>query len=460
MATIKYRLHSKTENAPIYLRLSLGRAKTEKGEKPKYISYQRKIGLSINSKDWSATGLPKQNNPTNKNLTTNLRKLTTSILQDLNDANSIGTEVNGEWLSYRIDLYYNRVEEKGRDPLKQNLEYWIKHIIETAHTRVNGKKGIGLSESRIKAYNGLLTTLQEYQAEHKNIVKIIEMNKAKFDEIKLWLFDVCMYAPSTAIKKLIDFKRVVKEAKEKNIIVANDFENIKFPSVETYDNDMDVITLTLSDIEKIENVNLVSDALINARKWLILSCFTGQRGKDLTTRIIKDNFILKNDRLRIEIKQEKGNKQVLIPVLPRTKEIFDKGLPYIISMQKLNKHIKKVCEIAEINEMIIGKKREKIFNSFRNKMVDRHVKGNRPKYEYIGTHTGRRTFATIHYDLEMSVQTIMQVTGHKKEVTFYKYINRQSEKHIETFDNLYDELEKKVKKQTNLRVVKNLAINQ
>ncbi|MCP4179439.1 MAG: integrase, partial [bacterium] len=99
MATIKYLLQSKSESAPIYLRLSISRNKNLK----------RKTGLHINPKDWSkATGLPKQNNSDNKNLTTDLKDLSLFILKSLNDANIKGIEITGEWLLHNIEVYYKR----------------------------------------------------------------------------------------------------------------------------------------------------------------------------------------------------------------------------------------------------------------------------------------------------------------------------------------------------------------
>ena len=140
MASIKLQLQSKSENAPIYLRLSIKRD----------FYLKRKTGLNINPKDWSdKTGLPKQNNPTNKNLTSKLRNLTNTIFQNLNDANSSGTEINGDWLNYRIDLYFNRVQEIGKE--SNLLTDSIQRIINTAFTRKNGKGGVGLSVSRINA---------------------------------------------------------------------------------------------------------------------------------------------------------------------------------------------------------------------------------------------------------------------------------------------------------------------
>ena len=98
MATIKFLLQSKSDNAPIYLRLSVNRS----------ISLKRKTGLFINPKDWSvATGLPKQNTSSNKNLSTKLTGLSNGIIKRLNDANSQGITLNGDWLEDAIDLHFD-----------------------------------------------------------------------------------------------------------------------------------------------------------------------------------------------------------------------------------------------------------------------------------------------------------------------------------------------------------------
>ena len=104
MASIKLSIQSESDNASVFLRLSIRRG----------FYIKRKTGIAINSKDWSSTsGLPKQNNPKNKNLASKLRKLTTYILDRLNESNSIGDEIDGEWLSHSIDVFFNRAQEKG-----------------------------------------------------------------------------------------------------------------------------------------------------------------------------------------------------------------------------------------------------------------------------------------------------------------------------------------------------------
>ena len=156
MATIKYLLQSKSDNAPIYLRLSLDRNK----------SLKRKTGLNINPKEWStSTGLPKQTKPTNKNLTTDLRKLSTIILDNLNRANSKGELVTGDWLNYNIDLHFDRINaDKESNLLVDHIQY----IIDNAPTKVLPGGRIGLSKRRVKSYVTFKGIIEKYEKFLKN----------------------------------------------------------------------------------------------------------------------------------------------------------------------------------------------------------------------------------------------------------------------------------------------------
>ena len=436
MATINYKLQSKSESAPIYLLLSAGRRKI----------IFRKIGKSINSNNWSSkTGLPKQTIPSNKNLTTKLRKLKTFILDNLDDPKNKSKDELGDWLSYNIDLFFNRITDSEQSELVTDN---IQIIIDTAHTRDNAKKGIGLSLCRINSYKRLKALFNEFQDFKKHKVK--ELDKTKFDEFKTWLLDDKNYSPTYSLKKISDLKTVCKDARSRGVETSPQLNDIKVKQVSAYDDDMDVIILTPSEIEKIEKAELPTKALINARKWLILACFTGQRGEDLTTRIKTDNFEQYGENLIIKITQQKGNKSVIIPVLPKVKEIYENGMPYIVSTQKLNKHFKQIGKIAKIDTMIMGR----IIEASPNKSEKRKrgIKKLRPKYEYISTHIGRRSFASNHYG-KIPTPIIMRVTNHSKESTFLTYINQTDNSHIDTFLDYYKAKEKTEKK-ANLKVIK------
>ena len=47
----------------------------------------------------------------------------------------------------------------------------------------------------------------------------------------------------------------------------------------------------------------------------------------------------------------------------------------------------------------------------------------KPKYEYISSHTGRRTFATNLLNKGVAAEIVMNFTGHKDYKSFSKYVN-------------------------------------
>ena len=69
--------------------------------------------------------------------------------------------------------------------------------------------------------------------------------------------------------------------------------------------------------------------------------------------------------------------------------------------------------------------------------IKRKVKVKKEKYHFITTHTGRRTFATLHYK-KLPHEDIMEVTGHKRISTFLLYIGMNDDTHIDGFHKLYD----------------------
>jgi hypothetical protein len=299
MATISFLYRSTKSKAPITLRLLYrwGGKDYVHGSKTKLLvhgDYWKNIH-SANKKNETA-----EIKNLRLELNSELVKIENFILEAFHNEFDIKS-INKEWLVNTIYKYYNPVD---KSPQSDTILYWIDYMVENAHLKANSKGNYGLSYNRVKAYRNLKTTLKEYQ--ERDLLRVVDFSLAKFNDLHKWLINKKKYAPSTAIKKLTDLQVVIKEAKKNRAVIADDFDYVKFSKVETYDDDMDVITLSEEDIDKIESVNLDSDALINARKYLILSCFTGQRGNDLINRIIEDNFESYGSDLVIKFKQEKG----------------------------------------------------------------------------------------------------------------------------------------------------------
>ncbi|WP_040279355.1 tyrosine-type recombinase/integrase [Psychroserpens damuponensis] len=453
MATVNFYYRSTKKKAPLTIRFlyrdysTPSTVKVRKSKESKEVPYtdvtlNAKIELEVTKEYWE-TQNKRGVSGTNKNLKPEIDKKLLSIENHLlesfkNDKEIIS--INSDWLNKELEKYYN---PKKIDPKAKYLSYWIDYIIDNADNIETSKNTVGLSKNTIKGYNDIRNVIKRYQ--DFETTKIKSLNKDWFNDFFEWLKINEKYSHNTAVKKVSILKTVINKASKK-VETANDLDKLEIKTVNTYDEDTDVITLTLEDIQKIQNYNFESKAFLNARKWLLLAIYTGQRGNDLLNGMIKENFKKDGDNYKIELKQIKTGKKVVIPVLPAVKEIYKNGLPYKVSQQKLNKHFKDICKLAEIDNLILGK--------LRNKKTNRLEKKLRPKYEYISTHTGRRTFATLHFN-ELPHQSIMKVTGHKKYATFLQYVQKESEEHLDTFNDYYKKLEDK--KETQFTVIKNAS---
>ena len=434
MATIKYQILSKSENAPIYLRLSIKRG----------LSPRTKTGLHINPKDWSSTSYPKTNIDTNKKLKSDLQKLETYILNKVNNANSEGIVISTTWLKHNIDLHFGRITETTQSNLLTDA---IQSIIDEAPTRKNAKGGIGLSKSRVNAYTSLKNTITEYQKQDAFKVKDVNIKFAK-DFLK-YLLNTKKYQKSTSLKKLADLKTICTDAEFYGTETNPQFKKIQSAKP----NNENILYLTLKELQAVEDVVLLSDALKNARKWLLLGCNIGQRGGDLLL-LNETNFINRNDLEVIELKQQKTDKNVTIPVLPKIKEIIKDGFPYKTSIQKLNKHIKEICKLAGINELIKDSKIT-VIEKGKGSKEKRKISGIYPKWELMASHVCRRSFCTNLYGI-LPTPLIMSISAHSSEKMLLNYIGKDSIDFAQQIADFYTLQALKEKKEPQLKVIKNL----
>jgi|TARA_R110000764_G_scaffold182525_1_gene268304 integrase len=436
MATVKYQLLSESENAPIYLRLSVRRGLTPR----------TKIGLHISPKNWSTiSNFPKTTSATNKKLKSDLQKLETYILDGVNNANTKGETINTAWLKHNIDLFFERITETTQSDLLTDA---IQSIIDEAPTRKNGKGGIGLSKSRINAYNSLKDILTDYQKQNSYKVKDVNVKFAK-DFLK-YLLNTKKYQKSYALKKIADLKTVCNDASFYGIETSTQLKKID----STKTKNENILYLNPKELQAIEEVVLLNDALKNARKWLLLGCNLGQRGGDLL-QLDETNYKKINSLEVIQLKQQKTDKNVTIPVLEKTKEIIKSGLPYKISIQIFNKYIKEICKLAEINEPIKDSKITVIEKGKGNK-EKRKVSGIYPKWELMASHVCRRSFCTNLYGI-LPTPLIMSISAHSSEKMLLNYIGKDSLDFAQQIADFYTLQALKEKKEPQLQVIKNAS---
>jgi integrase len=436
MASIKFRLRSTADkNVSIKVRLILGRGKQD---------LELNTGFSINPKDWSeSTDLPKQNNTENKVIFNNLKKLESFLFKSLNNDMGATIVIDSFWLNSKINDCFERVL-KTDEGLITN---YIQNIIDTADTRkvkVKGGYKHGLSLSRKNSYIATKNVLKEYEAKTKKQIHFIDINQILIDKFENWLLKTKNYAINTSSKHIANIKTVCIEAENKGIQV-NSYAKQMTVATES-DEDRYIQTLSFSELDEIRKAEIKSEAYQNARKWLLIGCEIGQRGGDLLD-ITPDNIRYKGGNMYLDIVQQKTKKPITIGIIaPHVIDIIENSFPYKISTQKLNDHIKKVCEIAKINTMTEGK----IYDA----KTGRKVFDKYEKHKLITTHSFRRSFCTNYYK-RIPTPVLMGISGHSKESIFRVYINAPEDKdeNADLFMKFYNEIHKD--KAPEMKVIKN-----
>jgi integrase len=265
----------------------------------------------------------------------------------LNQFENTIEEVNKEWLKNVINEYYNPTQvEAITNELIKYFDYF------------KAQKKSENTESTEKKYNTIQQLLKKFEASTNKTILIKDVNEI----FKKSFEDFCnkhQYSHNTTARALRSIKTICKHAQHNGIEVSHQLDGLKAKYKKT-----DNIYLTFEDLNKIETIepNKLTESLNNAKDWLIISCYTGQRVSDFM-KFNKDQIRIENGKHLLEFTQKKTTKNMTIPVHSKVLEILEKRnghFPKPISDQKYNDYIKKVCEIAELNEIVKGGKKQKL----------------------------------------------------------------------------------------------------
>ena len=405
MASVNFMYRSTKDKSNLILRLLYRYDGTD------YV-FGAKTNFEIDKTYWSKQHKKKSKDieTTNKqtNINNELNKIENHIL---NAFNSVSIEIiNKDWLTSQIEYYYN--PPKKAETLSTELLKYFLYYIECKKT-----------ETAIvtqRKYNSTLRLLERYQKEKKVVIQIIDINENFKNQLEKYCIEN-NYGQNTISKFFKTIKGVCNHADYNGIETSHQLTGFK-----TDQHKVEKIYLTFKDLTKIENIskNQLTDSLYNAKDWLIISCYTGQRVSDFMNFTDEQIRIEKGKHL-IEFTQKKTGKNMTVPLHNKVLEILKKRkgkFPYKISDQKYNDFIKTVCELAKINESIKG---SKLLETKKGSKTFRKQSGTFKKYELVTSHIGRRSFATNFYGT-IPTTFLIYITGHSTESMFLNYIGKSN----------------------------------
>lgn len=265
----------------------------------------------------------------------------------------------------------------------------------------------------IKKYRTFQNHLEQFQREKKFELTFEKINKLFYDRISDFYYSDLEVNSNTFGKYVTVLKTFLNWASERGYNSNYEFRKFKAPKL-----DSDIVYLTDDNLEKLLALDLSQNTrLEKIRDVFCLSCFTGLRYSDIVA-LRKEN--VQEDH--ILIRTEKTRDVLNIPLVRKEafhilNKYFKTGdsLP-TISNQKMNSYVKELCKLADISEIV---------SISRYKAAIRETI-TKPKFEFVSTHTARRTFVTLSLEKGVRPEIVMQVTGHKTFNIMKKYIKLTS----------------------------------
>jgi|JI6StandDraft_1071083.scaffolds.fasta_scaffold44933_2 integrase len=352
---------------------------------------------------------------------------------------------------YTLNGYLDKVKQIAQDLIREAISADKPLTVETLRDSLNNRlqgaakqneqpinllntymqvNKVLLAPNTLKKYNTLRNHLIDFQSRYKFKITFDSINTIRFDEhYRAYLLNDLNHLNTSVAKDIITLKVFLNWCVRCGYSTNTEYKKFKAKEPET-----DLIALDEAELMQLYNFDFSENLhLEQVRDVFCFQCFSGLRFSDVK-KLTREN--IKGDIISIFV--QKTGKYLKVPLNDYSLELmqkYDFKLP-VITNQKTNEQIKKICKIAGIDTMVMTTK-------FKGVEVIREIK---PKFELIVTHTGRRTFITLSLERGMAPELIMEITGQKTYREFRKYL-KLTEKVVTTaMTNVWS-------KEPNLKVV-------
>jgi integrase len=312
-------------------------------------------------------------------------------------------KLDSDWLKTVIDKYWN--PEKYEEKPVTFYEY-----IDIFIKRVEADRTPGT----LKQYRNARNRFKQFDT-YRNIETTFEnVDMTWYHAFKDYSIKIHNSQNNTIAKYLKMLKTFLHEAEDEGIKVNPAYRSKKFikPS-----NKSSAIFLTDEEIQSIYELDLSKDEeLEQTRDLFVFGCHTGLRFSDYTN-VKKEN--IKGNNL-LNITAIKTNEVVSVPLDYIALEILKKynfKLPKGPDNATFNLNIKAIGQRANIDEEI----------QIVKKVGALRTETTLKKFKLISSHTARRSFATNCYLAGIPTQEIMELTGHRTEKSFNRYLRLNRE---------------------------------
>lgn len=434
-AKLYFRIRTKhgTKPQPIYLIYRFG-----KDDKLAYST-----GFSIPPQYWNdKTGRPRD---ITANTTKDILFNSLDELQAATDKFIISEKAAGREISkYTLRAFLDSRKHPNNNKRKSDFLDYVGEFAASAPHRINPATGRPISRTTANEYKRLNIIIQDFAAEKRHNYTFADIDQHFYNDFISYLQNLKPSAtgrrtvtdsetgnPSepaaglstnTIGKYIQDIKTILNAATAAGVNNNYAYKSRQFKAI---NEDSENVYLTPAELQQLAALDLNNRPYLDrVRDLFLIGANTGLRFSDFT-QLGKGNIKqTAPGKYNIEIKQSKTGKRVIIPANSVFLSIWNKyggQLPPVISHKCFNEYIQKVCMLAGIDAPTI---------KYITKGGQKTTETN-PKYKYIRAHTARRSFATNLFLSGFPSISIMQITGHKTETAFLRYIKVSAEQYAE-----------------------------
>lgn len=299
-------------------------------------------------------------------------------------------------------------------------------FVEGEITKINNElkaSGKPLNKNTLAStYNQTLFVIKEMMPNKK--IKFHDINYSFYTSFLEFCTTKKNYKPNNIGKHIKNIKALMNKAKKLNLHNVEDYMHFNKPSEETA-----AVYLNQDELRKLMDLKFPKEYeyLKATRDLFLVGCWTGLRYSDWNQ--FRETNLKKS---AVSVTTQKTGANLTIPLIGMAKEIV-KRYNYDIPKPKcnvvMNRDLKMIGKLAGLDEKIT------YIETVGGKKVQRTV----PKYELITTHTARRSFASNLVNMNIPIYDVMQITGHKTEKSFRKYVrispNESAKRILDIFES-------------------------
>jgi len=422
MATVKFNLR----NESIYIRFRVTGLKD--GKKTSFVDIDRKLkGYTCSSEVWNMDVTSKKRirwSEMNGNFDLKVAEIAKELSAIKPHDGLCNDEVNAI-----IDGILNRERIEKQERIKAELKAkeeeakritlhsYLSQFRERERIASMRHKGEVVSEGTRKCWDSAMDMLLSYEKDRKVCMDWSDFTLGWRDDFYAYM-EGKGYSHNYCANTITYIHTILRYARREGIeqssffasgefcISTKEVENIYLTEEEI--NRFLSVDLSSENLKKYDIVRTSSDRLELARDMFMVGIYTAQRYSDYSKLGLKDVYI-DEDGLVVRVIQQKTDEEVIIPCSSKLHDILKK---YPEGMGSINRYsfteyIRAIARMAGIDDEVT-------------------INGERgPKYNFICTHTARRTGATRMYLLGLAHEDIMSITGHKSVQMLNRYIKAE-----------------------------------